>query len=315
MEYINCILCNEDNTEKYLTGRDFRYKTSDETFTIVRCKKCKLVYMNPRPPKDKMPYYYPDNYRTRKMLNPSLIKSRIKIFRNKRKALFFKNPWYIDLPFGTNVLDIGCGTGELLLRLKELGCNAYGIDIDEMTSKYLREIMNLNVMTCDIDNGTLFQSDFFDAAIMSHSLEHVYYPIDVLKEVRRILKPNATLIIGVPNIDSCISKITRENWGDLDIPRHLFHFTPSTISTLLNTVGFSIEKIYHELRVRRISLERLIATTPLPSFRIPKFLTNIMGKILAILHKGERIVVIARNNFQSNPKNTANKVSFRSYYL
>lgn len=111
MEYINCILCNKNNTETILTGKDLRYKISDEAFTIVRCKKCKLVYLNPRPSKNIISKYYPNNYRTRKMLKTELIENKIKTFRTKRRALFFKNPWYLDFTSGRNVLDIGCGAG------------------------------------------------------------------------------------------------------------------------------------------------------------------------------------------------------------
>lgn len=294
MEHINCILCKKDNTETILSGKDFRYKMSDETFTIVRCRECKLVYVNPRPPKDTISRYYPNNYRTRKLLKPALIERKIKTFRTKRRALFFKNPWFMDFPPNTNVLDIGCGAGELLLRLRELGCNAYGIDIDEITSKYLREVMNLNVITCDIESGISFQSDFFDVIVMRHSLEHVYNPVHVMREVRRTLKPGGLLIVGVPNIDSFISRVTGACWGDLDIPRHLFHFTTFTISTLLRNAGFSIENIHHEMRARRISLERRIAAISLLPFRIPKSLMSMVGKILAVSRKGERIVVVAR---------------------
>lgn len=298
MEYINCILCKEDNTETILTVKDFRYKTSDETFTIVRCKKCKLVYLNPRPSKDTISKYYPDNYRTRKMLKTELIESKIKTFRTKRKALFFKNPWYLEFPPGTNVMDIGCGSGELLLRLKELSCNPYGIDIDDTASKFLREVMSLLVITWDIDNGIPFTDDFFDVIIMRHSLEHVYNPVHVLHEIRRALKPGGLLLIGVPNIDSFVSKITGIYWGDLDVPRHLFHFSPHTISILLINTGFSfsIDKIHHEMKLRRISIERWIAAAYLPNFRIPKSLTSIIGKLFAIFHRGERIVVIAKKN-------------------
>jgi 2-polyprenyl-3-methyl-5-hydroxy-6-metoxy-1,4-benzoquinol methylase len=301
MEYINCIICNRNDSEQFLTGRDFRYNTSEETFTIVKCKRCGLLYVNHRPTKDEIGQYYPDNYRTRETLKSAVqIENKIKkYYKTKRSRLFFKNPWYIDLPIGTTVLDIGCGAGELLLRLKELGCNAYGIDVDEITSKYLSKTMNLKVINCDIDNGTQFQADFFDVIIMQHSLEHVHNPLNVLTEVSRIIKPKGILIIGVPNIDSYISQVTRENWGDLDIPRHLFHFTPSTISALLNTVGFSIETIQHEFRISRPSLKRWMATIPSPLIFMPKPLTDLIGIAFSLLHKGERIVVKARKKLKS----------------
>lgn len=295
MEYLNCILCNEDDTEKVLTGKDFRYGTSDEMFAVVRCKKCKLVYINPRPTKDDISRYYPENYRTRETLKSAArIERRMRKYKTKRRALLFKNPWYINFPAETIVLDIGCGVGELLLRLKELSCNAYGADVDEITSKYLHETMNLNVAVCDIDSGTPFSDNFFDVIIMRHSLEHVHNPADVLREVKKIMKPGGLLVIGVPNIDSFVSKITKEKWNDLDIPRHLFHFNPLTISALLHKSGFSIESIRHEFKVSRDSLKDWMATIPLPFFLLAKPFKKIIGILFSILHKGEWIVVKAR---------------------
>lgn len=295
MEYINCIFCNRDDTEKVLTAKDFRYGTSDKCFAIVRCKKCKLVYINPRPSKEEISKYYPENYRTKETLKSAArIKKRMRKYRTKRRALLFKNPWYINFPAGTAVLDIGCGAGELLLRLKELGCDAYGIDVDETTSKYLSETISLNVTTCDIDNRTSFPSGFFDVIVMRHSLEHLHNPVNVLHEVRRIMKPSGLLIIGVPNIDSFVSKITGEKWRDLDIPRHLFHFTDSTISTLLQKSGFFIESIHHEFKVSGDSLKDWMATIPLPFFLLAKPFKRIMGIIFSVLRGGEWIVLRAR---------------------
>jgi SAM-dependent methyltransferase len=215
-------------------------------------------------------------------------------YKRKRNALFLKNPLYMDLPIGTIVLDIGCGAGELLLRLKELGCNAYGIDVDEITSKYLRETMNLNVVNCDIDNGTHFQADLFDVVVMRHSLEHTHNPVNVIHEVRRIMKSGGLLVIGVPNIDSFVSKITTDKWRGLDIPRHLFHFNPSTISTLLYQIGFSVESIHHEIKVSRDSLKDCMATIPLPFFFLKKPFKKILGIIFSVFRKGEWIVVKAK---------------------
>ncbi len=129
---------------------------------------------------------------------------------------------------------------------------------------------------------------------MRHSLEHVYNPVNVTREVRRILKPGGIFIVGVPNIDSFVSRVTGAYWGDLDIPRHLFHFTPLTIRNLFDKVGFFIDKIDHEHYVNRRSLKRWLTTIPLPVLLLPKPLKDIMGIFFSILHKGERIIVKAR---------------------
>ena len=295
MEYIKCVLCNEDDTVMLFKCSDLRYSTSNESFTLVKCNKCGLVYINPRPEKIAIDKYYSDNYRPRKTLDAESLKRRIKKYTNKYIALRMENPWYIDIPPGANVLDIGCGSGELLMRLEELGCNAYGIDVDEITSNHLRKEMNLNVTTCDIDDGCSFQDNFFDVIIMRHSLEHVHDPVKVIQEVKRIMKLNGELIIGIPNIESVMARLTGEYWTDLDIPRHLFHFNPSTISRLLARSGFSVEKIHHEFKVmNKGNIRKWISAKSLSYFIGLRPIVTMMGKLGSLCHKGEWIIVKAR---------------------
>ncbi len=293
MEYIDCILCNENRTEKIFAARDYRYNTSGETFNVVRCKGCGLIFINPRPSKEEMNRYYPDEYRPRKTLEACKRQRRMKKYLNRRNYYFFVNPWHMDFLPGTTVLDIGCGSGELLMRFKELGCNAYGIDVDEVTSSYLCKEMNLDVETCDVDSGTSFKEGFFDVIVMRHSLEHFHNPVRVLQEMRRIIKKNGTLIVGLPNIDSITAKIAGENWRDLDAPRHLFHFSPETIRALMGKAGFSIVDIHHEIKVSRESLKKALPARYLSFLFKSRPLMTFMGFVFSLLHRSEWIVVKA----------------------
>lgn len=292
MENITCVLCDADNTEKVIDARDIRYRTTDESFSLVRCRNCGLVYVNPRPEKERIEGYYPQNYRTHNTIkSPEYIKSRMEKYRAPKRLALFRNPWYMDWPTGATVLDIGCGAGELLLRLKEIGCRAFGIDVDPQTSAALKGL-KFEVITCDIDGGTPYEQAFFDVVVMRHSLEHVYNPVRVLKEVRRILKPDGFLVIGVPNIDSTVFRLTKQQWEDLDVPRHLFHFTPSTLTAILQKAGFGLKDISYEFKVSRKSLKRSFEKTVFRSL-LAKPLLRLWGIILGLLHKGEWVVVRA----------------------
>jgi len=119
MEHIKCIFCDIDDAETILYSKDIRYKTSDEIFKIVKCKNCGLIYLNPRPSKKEIGNFYPSNYRTRTTLDQTSINKRIKKYSIKHKFFIFKNPWYLSIPENTKVLDIGCGSGELMLMLKK----------------------------------------------------------------------------------------------------------------------------------------------------------------------------------------------------
>ena len=254
MEHINCVICETDNSQHIMSGRDYRYGTTDEIFRIVKCRSCGLHYVDPRPRKEDIQRYYPGDYRPRRtVVSKEYINKKIKKFRDKRKAGFLKNPWYIDFPAGKKVLDIGCGAGELLLRLQERSCHPYGIDFDDFTSARLREIGNFDVRTCDIDSGTPFSNSYFDIVIMRHSLEHMFNPSRVLKEVNRITQEGGDLIIGILNIDSYVARITGIYWNILDIPRHLFHFSPETITRLLMKNGFAVDSIAHKFKISKES--------------------------------------------------------------
>jgi hypothetical protein len=71
-----------------------------------------------------------------------------------------------------------------------------------------------------------------------HVLEHIPEPIADLKEIRRIMRDDGRLVIEVPNSDSPTLRLCGPRWYALDVPRHLQHFSPSTLQQLLEVTGF-----------------------------------------------------------------------------
>ena len=225
MEYVNCICCNEDNTKILLEVKDEAHKV----FNIVECRNCGLVFLNPRPTKQEIKNYYPSNYYTHK-IKIEQPKLRSKIYGNYIRSFGNLMDWpeaLKDLPKG-KVLDVGCGNGWLLKKLKEEGWETYGVDVDSLAIKQAKKL-GLIVFAGELHEAEL-PKDYFDVIIMKHSLEHVHNVLQVLKETHRILKPDGTLIIEVPNIKSTQAKIFRKHWKELDIPRHLYHFSPYTLA-------------------------------------------------------------------------------------
>jgi ubiquinone/menaquinone biosynthesis C-methylase UbiE len=112
---------------------------------------------------------------------------------------------------GMNVLDVGCGRGEILRHCANLGANAYGVDYAEVAVKMSQDV--LDKLDDDVPgHGGVALSDakklpfpdnFFDRVLMFDVVEHLH-PWELhlaLLEVKRVLKPNGMFIVHTaPNI-------------------------------------------------------------------------------------------------------------------
>jgi SAM-dependent methyltransferase len=126
-------------------------------------------------------------------------------------------------------------------RRKHPNWHLYGLDsIDVACAKTMQK--GFKVFCGDITELNM-PENFFDVVNMSHILEHLNDPKAALLKANLILKKGGKLIISLPNFDSLAAKFFGRYWHALDVPRHLFFFTPKTLSFLLEQTGFSVQKI------------------------------------------------------------------------
>lgn len=143
------------------------------------------------------------------------------------------------------VLDIGCGRGNMLVRLPGEYI-PYGIEVSRQLAEISRErIKGRQGQIIQADAITGLQSlepDFFDGALLSAFLEHEINPSTLLKELHRVLKKNATAIIKVPNFDCINRKVMGRNWCGFRYPDHVTYFTPGTLLRLITESGFTVAR-------------------------------------------------------------------------
>lgn len=153
-------------------------------------------------------------------------------------------------------LDVGCATGHLLAAGREMGWDVYGVELSEVFSQYARETLGLkNVFMGELYEAR-FPDSFFDYIQMWHVLEHVPDAQGTLTEVKRILKNDCEIRVGVPNIDEpwyklyrVYSRLRGRVPGVFTSDQHTFKFTPHTFRRMLESVGFAIKdvRIYYNL--------------------------------------------------------------------
>jgi ubiquinone/menaquinone biosynthesis C-methylase UbiE len=265
LETVSCNICGKIDTDlifevtENITGRMLTYK-------VVRCKECNLYYVNPRPKNEYMAQYYPeDSYYSYSFKDPDALKQRIRNYIMEEQGGYqhsgkdnilvkaigqliihlMKSQVLMDVPNipGGKALDIGCGCGELLLWLKNHGWSeVHGVEISRNAAKLANE-HGLNVFCGELQN-THYPDNYFDFISLIHVLEHMHDPMLTLKEISRILKSDGLLVVGVPNFDSYENKVFGKYQSFMEeVPRHLYHFSKRTMTSMLDKNGFAIKNI------------------------------------------------------------------------
>lgn len=138
-----------------------------------------------------------------------------------------------------DLLDAGCGTGELLAFMREAGWRVRGLERDANAAEWGRKNLQLEIQSGSID--TLAHSlQQYDVITMWHVLEHIYDPNAALHLLFQCLKKGGVLIVAVPNLASCDAKFYHRHWIALDVPRHVNHYTLPTLAQCATQQGFTL---------------------------------------------------------------------------
>jgi 2-polyprenyl-3-methyl-5-hydroxy-6-metoxy-1,4-benzoquinol methylase len=137
------------------------------------------------------------------------------------------------------ILDIGCSLGFLLEQARQFDWEPYGVEVSPYAVEYARKNFGINVTEGILEEDT-YPSLFFDVVLCSHVMEHVPSPRTVLRRIRKILRPGGVVLIFVPTQFASLSYRVLGRVRGVGPPLHLYFFSRSTLSSLLDQEGFSI---------------------------------------------------------------------------
>jgi SAM-dependent methyltransferase len=235
------LLCGSSNWSPIVEAADRSAAATGKWFLVVQCQHCSLCFTNPRPSRRSMAHFYSMDYPPHQPIHdrPRLTKPRREADSGRRRLWTSSADCRKVMPIHGQgrLLDFGCGSGSYLRRMHRQGWKVIGVDQSPTAVDYVQRELGLPALVGSLPHEDL-RDGSFDVITMWQSLEHVHWPMELLRTARRMLAPGGKLIVTVPNIDSLPFRWFGPTWIGLDLPRHLSHFTPLSLKRMLSAAGF-----------------------------------------------------------------------------
>jgi len=243
-----CPACGDAESRTLFTATDRLYRSTTKVFSIVECRRCRLLRLQPWPDPTELRQYYPDNY----WYVPEMEAAGQWVERYRRTVLCDHTRFVGQALSGCGekgpILDVGCGGGLFLRLMAEKGLPVFGLDFCLQAAAVAWTSNGVPAVCCSLSRAP-FAPASFAVVTMFHVLEHLYEPAAYLQSAHELLKPDGRLVVQVPNAQCWQFLLLGENWIGLDVPRHLLTFRPRELEVLLDQCGFEVVRTkYFSLR-------------------------------------------------------------------
>jgi 2-polyprenyl-3-methyl-5-hydroxy-6-metoxy-1,4-benzoquinol methylase len=231
-----CGICGGTDLKPLFEAADINFHTTDDVFTIARCRGCGVAQTIPRMAEEELGRHYPSRYYPTVVLDAAQYersigryqKDKVRILKRYRQS--------------GKILDIGCGAGYFLHEAGEAGFDPEGVEFSREAAAFGRNHWDLRIADGDALSADLAEESF-DIVTMWQVLEHLPKAAATLARVRTLLRPGGLLVAAVPNFGSWQAGIFKGRWYHLDVPRHQFHFDTRALRHLLEQQGFRVRGV------------------------------------------------------------------------
>lgn len=225
--HLVCPVCGGSNVVFHFSAPD-RFHLRSVPYDLLRCRSCTLVWQKNPPPLCEIGAHYGKDYH--RSITAAADSSRERWALQDRTIAAYKN--------GGRLLDLGCSAGAFLSTMRSPGWDLCGIEISAEEAQCAKERAGAEVFVGDIFDAP-FAPESFDVITSFDVLEHLYQPKRVIEQVYSWLKPGGIYYVAVPNVESWESHFFRSYWYGLEMPRHLFMYSPISLRKLATGAGFA----------------------------------------------------------------------------
>ena len=249
-----CVHCGAEAEELLWAGREHEYdNTTDEEFRFVRCPRCGVVRLNPRPDVSELGQIYPPNYYAYGLMSEEADaasglggKLKMKMYQRRLEALAKR----LGKQGTIRLLDVGCADGRLLDWYKGSAIGdrleTAGIELSEEAAEMARR-RGHRVVTGRFEEDTELEEGHFDLILAYHVIEHVDDPKKFAQRAADLLAPGGLFVVATPNWDSVDARRFREHWGGNHFPRHWTLYDEDTLDQLASDVGLELERVEYQV--------------------------------------------------------------------
>lgn len=205
---------------------------------FVRCSGCGLMLINPRPVHSKVVRTYDASYSAGYAAKLQRKLRRVRRWVRRVRRRYGGERW----------LDVGCSIGTVCYAARELGYEAWGIDVEPWGIEFARTELGLTHMDCGLIEERGYPDASFDVISLYDVIEHVPDLNRFCAELKRILRPHGVIDLRTPDVGHWRVPSPLQTWDAVKPSEHLYYFNAETLARLLRRHGLSIER-------RRLSLK------------------------------------------------------------
>ena len=227
---VPCALCGESDTRRVYTKWGWG---------IERCRRCGLVYANPRAPEAAILARYSSDYFWKEYLPAAGApdgKVDLEWLDRRHRPMLELIARYAKS--GRRLLEVGTGAGLFLKAASRAGWEASGLELSTEGAAFARDRLALDVRQERAEQMS-FPPGTFDVAVMFDVIEHLFDPKAVLTATRRALKPGGVLVVSTPNFNALSRHVLGRDWAVLSPLEHTYYYTEQTLAAMLKACGFA----------------------------------------------------------------------------
>lgn len=231
-----CPVCQNDILTPW-----FQFDDDHGRWSLDRCPRCGHGCVNPQPDWSELAPYYTTEYAP--YSRKSDTESR-EYKRNIENAARLGEYRHTPFNAGDRLLDFGCGAGDFISVMGQLGVDAYGVDpsLHAVEAAQHRGLQAYQGTSQDL--RSIFPNMRFSTITANHVIEHVHDPVDVIRHLGEALTADGRIVIAVPNSRCWACRVLKKAWHSTDVPRHIQQFTIQSMCIAAERAGLAVERLW-----------------------------------------------------------------------